>query len=182
MEVIEGKILSVKTKTNKSDENYEGVTLRGTDGKRYWFGNYGASLIGARREIIRVSAGSTGAGNGITFLNGIEKVERLGMEKDAAAPPVRSPVTPPVSAAPVRPGAQIAEPVHRVAESAEPLGTLDDLAEGTDPSRYGGVIIFRKGATKAEVEFLLRAMEGVLDRADIREYDAKKGSPEFYIP
>lgn len=194
---VAGKILNVKVKTNRDDVEYQGVTFERADGSKFWFGNYSAESY-KRGEQIRVTAKSTGEGNNITFLNGIQKVERERGARPAPPPAAPSPAPKPQPAdptgtgwddddeIPVRPAppkpAPEGEADHSVTENAAPLGTLDDLADGVDPSRYGGVIVFRKGTTKAEVEFLLRAMAGVLAVSDVREYDEKGGSPVFYVP
>ena len=203
---VAGKILNVKAKTSRrSGADYQSVTMKRADGKKFWFANYSSEEF-VYGDHIRVVAESTADGNNVTFLNKVQKVERL---TQAAPPPGRRP---PAAAAPspapapsaaVPTGAEPSattgwededDPVvvdktapeemadHSVTENAAPLGTLDDLADGVDPSRYGGVVIFRKGTTKAEVEFLLRAMAGVLDVSDVREYDEKVGFPVFYIP
>ena len=234
MVTVEGKVLNVKPKQTREGTEYQGVTFeRGSDGAKFWFGNYSGETY-KRGEQIRVTADSTGEGNNITFLNRIKTVERERGAMPAPAPsaaalddgspegvhhairvvncpfnggkgcwtcrPKSAEELSAAAAAPPTPAASAtgwedpsdvdipaaappaAEVTHSVTENAAPLGTLDDLADGVDPSRYGGVIVFRKGTTKSEVEFLLRAIAGVLAASDVREYDEKGGAPAFYIP
>lgn len=194
MEVVEGKILNVKPKQTRDGTSYQGVTLEGMSGAKFWFGNYSETVFN-RGERIRVTAESTADGNNITFLNKVKSVERVSpagtrTTSVSSAPPTDTGALTGWEdeeiGSPLQPATAKPEPSEtanlNVTENPAPLGTLDDLAEGTDPSCYGGAITFKKGSTKTEIEFLLRALMGVLETCDIREYDEKDGSPVFYIP
>jgi hypothetical protein len=201
-----GKVVNVATKDGQYG-SYLGITLRDENDAAYWFGDFDglAKQLGVRKgDLLKVRSVSTGAGRNITFLNRVKSVEVADRPGSAGSPSPAPRSARPGSSGPnfgdgedgdveipgdpgdpggaARRTTEEPDATHTVTENSTPLGTLDDLAEGTDPSCYGGVIVFKKGTTKAEVEFLLRAMAGVLKASDIREYDGDAGGPVFYIP
>lgn len=175
---VTGQVTAEKPKEDRNGNPYQGVSLKeiGT-AKRYWFANYGKHVL--RGDTVTVAAKSTAEGRGgMTFLNSAE-IKAHG--EAPVAPPAEREEAEKVSVSPPLAG-HGGGAEHRVSEDSAALGTVDDLADGDDPASYGGVITFRRGTTKAEVETILRALGGVLRSSDVREYDPKMGSPVFYIP
>lgn len=185
MATVTGRVISVKEKENRSGNPYQGVTIKDAEGNRYWFGNYKQPI--PKGAEITVTAKSTSEGTGgLTFLNSIQdvvlvSVPKMGPRQSSPGLPIEDD-TPPddvkrVAVPPTPPNR-----APKVMEDPSPSGTIDDLAEGKDPARFGGTIVFRSGMTKAEVEGVLRAISGAVANADIREFDPKVGGPVFYIP
>lgn len=180
MPTVSGYVVGIKDKEDRSGNDYQGVTLK-VNGAPHWFANYDEPC--RRGDEITVEAKTTSPGRNMTFLNKARLLTRT------------TPAPTPDGMADPRPTRRRAEPpptreipmedeevIHRVSENDAAIGTIDDLAEGNDPTRFAGTISFRPGTTKAQVETILRAMSGVIDGSDVREYNPKSGSPVFYIP
>ena len=192
METVSGRVISVKEKENRSGTAYQGVTLKTDDETLFWFANYKAPMPMGVTLVVEAESTSPGTGN-MTFLNKIQVVTIIAAADTAGETrestpglPIEDDSTAPVGGFPSS-GERVVPPpappnrAPKVQEDPIPSGTIDDLAAGKDPVRYGGAIIFRSGMSKAEVEGVLRAISGVIASVDIRDFDPKTGKPAFFI-